>query len=216
MSTDVQVEEQKAEGLIDAAGRGIETTEARATTFIKDTTSQKQVRGFFRGNQMYAFMSFVLLLSFLFIAIVMRDPFVTDIFGLLFIAMFALFVHGILMNGVDDRRRRKEKEDGAYTDMRGDGQRVRGIPDIMRRSGPFGWTAALNCDQLTQEDKKAQCEFDGFTLSQQLGDFARWVNTNKNDRIIYAQDYRRLRDDKCNLFPREDLQTSCKLLKVKY
>jgi hypothetical protein len=75
---------------------------------------------------------------------------------------------------------------------------------------PFAWVNAMRCDEIARQDQRSQCENDGFTLHQQLGGFADWVDKNKADRRVYTKDYGRLRRDRCNLFPREDLQTACK------
>lgn len=172
--------------------------------------SQDSIRRFIGDHTMNAFISFVFLLIVIFVALVLGDPFITDMTSILFIGILAIFIHGVLVDGQIERDRRASKTGPNQPE-----RRVK-LPDNLKRSGMFGWMSALNCETLTDEDKKAQCEFDGSTLYQQLGDFERWVNTDKSGRTIYSKDYKRLREDKCNLFGREDLQTSCKLNKLKY
>lgn len=178
---------------------------------VRALLSQTEINRFIGGHKMYAFISFILFLVTLFVVFIIGDALITDTSAIMFIAVLSLFIHGVLQDGNVERQRREKKTTG----INNGSERVK-LPDNHKRSGMFGWVSALNCDNLTSEDTKAQCEFDGSTLYQQLGDFDRWVNTDKSGRRIYGKDFKRLREDKCNLFGREDLQTQCKLNKIKY
>lgn len=130
-----------------------------------------------------------------------------DFMLVLLIAAFGTLVYQILHKGQSlvkpvARKPRKDDKDDEEED---------GVPEEQLDNTPFGWVNAMQCDEVQREDKRSQCENDGFTLHQQLGGFGDWVETNPGDRQVYVKDYKRLRRDRCNLFQREDLQTACKL-----
>ena len=137
--------------------------------------------------------------------------------GLLFLLIisFGTLVYQILVLGKkEDDGKAKTKttkdetgDDGVVEESEVDVEE----DEQMLDNTPFGWVNAMKCDEVERSDQQSQCEYDGFTLQQQLGGFGDWISGNPENRQVYAKDYKRLRRDRCNLFQREDLQTACKL-----
>lgn len=140
------------------------------------------------------------------------SPFIQDVMLGLTIVIFGTLVYKILLLGKQKSTKSQRSTGSTTTGASGnhkddDGNDVN--LDALDNT-PFGWSTAMHCDDLDDEGKRSQCEYDAFTLQQQLGGFGYWVKDNPNDRMVYVKDFERLRKGRCNLFQREDLQTACK------
>lgn len=179
------------------------------TQEIIQTFNTGNIREFIRNHKLTSFSSFVMLLVVLFIFFVKVDGTLLNLTSIIFVMALTIFIYDVLSEGKVKKEHNRQQDDEMET------MDSRKVETVISR-GPFSWNDALKCDSVHDKGKNAQCEFDGFTLYQQLGDFNEWVDINKGGRSIYKKDFKKLRKDKCNLFNREDLQTSCKLNKVKY